>query len=169
MSNGGKALVAQTMMPFSAGAEWNYYLKKLERFVEKCDENPNYVCDEDYDHVSCEKNTELYDLYIKKYQFSIYSKRINKPIQTLLEGKNKFSNLDIKEQSKVLLNIHMTFGRISGGSNLEMIGGKKKAAATVGLNSCISNWGKNYKNVRIIDQSSSGLWEKKSCNLLTLL
>ena len=58
---------------------------------------------------------------------------------------------------------------MTGGCDLISIGGVGKAAATVNFSATISNWNKNYKDVRIIDSSASGLWEKKSKNLLELL
>lgn len=63
----------------------------------------------------------------------------------------------------------MIFGRMSGGCDLRSIGGGKNAAATKGFSTNISNWGKYYKCVKIIDTSTTGLWEKKSDNLLDLL
>ena len=168
-SNGGKCLVVQTATQFKANNFWQFYLKKLEKFVEKNSKNPNYVYNEEYDKVSTEKNLELYDLYIDKLENSIFSKRINRPTDILKCGREKFAALDIKEQAKALMNIHQVFGRISSGCDLSAVGGTAKTAATVSLSSTISNWKKNYSDVRIIDSSVSGLWETCSGNLLELL
>lgn len=51
---------------------------------------------------------------------------------------------------------------------MRLIGGAQSAAA-VELSSNMSNWKKYYKDVRIIDSSMSGIWEKQSVNLLDLL
>jgi len=168
-AGGGKCLSAQPIMQFSADKSWQFYLKKLEMFDEKCSKNKTYIYSEEFDKISVEKNIELYDLYRKKLKNSIYSKRINPPTTTLEEGREKFISLGIKEQAKTLLNIHQVFGRMTGGCDLISIGGVGKAAATVNFSATISNWNKNYKDVRIIDSSASGLWEKKSKNLLELL
>ena len=162
-------LIAQPIVQFSTGEYWKFYLKKLEMFVEKLGKNPNYQYDETYDKVSKEKNLELYDIYIDKLEHSIYQKRINSPVKTLINGKTKFVELDIEEQAKVLLNIQQVFGRMTGGCDIRTIGGGKNSAATNTLNVNISNWKKNYSDVRIIDSSVSGLWEKQSQNLLELL
>ena len=169
IGSGGKCLVAQPVMQFKAENFWQYYLKKLEVFAEKCSSNSNYIYDEQYDKVSVEKNIELYDLYINKYENSVYAKRVNAPVSVLKNGRAKFIELNVKEQTAALLNIHQTFGRVSGGCDLTLIGGAGKAAATVNFSSTISNWAKLYKDVRIIDSTASGLWEKKSENLLELL
>ena len=169
ISSGGRCLVAQPVMQFSANWEWQYYLKKLERFVEKINKNSNYIYCEEFDHISEEKNVMLYDLYIQKYEASVFAKRVNKPLKILQDGRKTFLTLDIKEQAKALLDIHSTFGRTSGGCNLTRIGGASKAAATISFSAAMSNWKKNYREARIIDLSSTGLWKKESNNLLDLL
>ena len=90
-------------------------------------------------------------------------------MQTLLNGKSLFEQLDINEQCLVLLNIHSVFGRMTNGCDLTLIGGKKSAAATSSFSAIMSNWKKKYSDVRIIDQSPAGLIEKVSNNLLKLI
>lgn len=169
IGSGGKCLSAQPIMQYSDEAEWKYYLKKIEMLVEKIKRNPKYVYDEEYDKVSCKKNIELYERYVKKLSDSIYSKRVNNPLSIISNGEKKFKDMDVISQAKMLLNIHLVFGRMTGGCDLEAIGGSKHSAATVNFSSSISNWVKNYKEVRVIDNTASGLWEKQSQNLLELL
>ncbi len=168
ISGGGKSLIAQNIMQFTGNVFWEFYLKKLEKFVEKTSKYSNYIYDEVFDEISAGKNLELYDLYIDKYKNSIFSKRINAPVSILEKGRNVFAGLDIKEQAKTLLNIHQTFGRIAGGCDLSSIGAGAHAGATVNFSASVSNWKKYYSDVRIIDQSASGLREKKSENILEL-
>ncbi len=167
--SGGKTLIAQPFIPFSASQEWQVYFKRVERITERVKANSNYVYDVDYDYVTKEKNAELYRLYVYKLEHSVYKKRVNAPTEVLKNGEEKFMSLDIKEQCIAILNIHQIFGRISGGCDLTSLGGAKKAAATVNFSSTISNWQNHYSDVRIIDASSSGLWLKTSENLLELL
>ena len=168
-AGGGKCLIAQPVMQFKAAPFWNFYLKKLEMFNEKVTLNPNYIYSEEYDKISAEKNLELYDLYLDKLENSIYAKRVNAPTEIVRSGRAKFIALPIREQTKALLNLHQVFGRIAGGCDLTLIGGAGKAASTGNFSSTVSNWKKKYKDVRIIDASASGLWEKQSENLLELL
>ena len=106
---------------------------------------------------------------MNKLKSTIYSKRINNPVAIVESGREKFVSLNIRDQVLTLLNLHIVFGRMTGGCDLSCIGGSKKTAATVSFSSTVSNWKKYYSDVRIIDQSASGLWEKKSENLLDLL
>ena len=125
---------------------------------------------EQYDKVSTKANMDLYDLLMDKMSKKPYKNRPANPVETLKKGKEKFANLDIFEQAKCLLQILSVFGRVSGGCDLQLIGGAGKAAAMVSFSSSISNWKKNYTDVRIIDQTASGLFEKVSnVNLLDLL
>ena len=52
--------------------------------------------------------------------------------------------------------------------NMSAMGGKPQSGA-VYLSANISNWKKNYSDVRIIDRSSSGLFEHRTGNLLNLI
>ena len=168
-ASGGKCLIAQPFMMFSATTDIEFYIKKLESLTEKMKKNSNYCYRAEYDKVSAEKNIELYDLYVEKLESSIYSKRPNKPLSILKNGRDTFLTLSVPEQAIALLNIHGVFGRISSGCDLSDIKGGPRAAATVSFNSTVSNWRRYYKDVRIIDVSASGLWEKKSDNLLEIL
>ncbi|MDO5043672.1 MAG: type II CRISPR RNA-guided endonuclease Cas9 [Coriobacteriia bacterium] len=167
-ANKGTRLIAQPIMQFSSDKFWKFYLKKLERLVQKVDENKNYVFDQEYDKVCLEKNIDLYDLYCEKLKNTIYEKRINNPLTILIEGKQKFLELHEVDQARVLLNIHQVFGRFSVGCDLSLIGGSKFSAATK-LSCAVSNWKKSYSDVRVLNISPSGLWMKKSENILDLL
>ena len=67
----------------------------------------------------------------------------------------------------VLLSILGLFGRANK-ADLSEIGGAPSAGVAA-LSSSISNWKKNYTDVRIVDRSASGLFETVSDNILDLL
>lgn len=170
IGSGGKGLSVQGIMQYSDSSKWVVYIKRLEKFAEKTKRYKGYIYDEEYDGISREKNKELYDIYVDKYSNSIFSKRINNPLAVLLAGRDMFNELSIECQAEVLLNIHDTFGReATGGVDLSKLGGASKSSATVNFSSTINNWLKTYSDVRVIDMSPSGIWEKKSMNLLDLL
>lgn len=169
-SSKGKCIIQSLTMPLVIGYHWESYIKHIERFVEKKKESPAMQYNEQYDKVSTKANMDLYDLLMDKMSKKPYKNRPANPVETLKKGKEKFANLDIFEQAKCLLQILSVFGRVSGGCDLQLIGGAGKAAAMVSFSSSISNWKKNYTDVRIIDQTASGLFEKVSnVNLLDLL
>ncbi len=167
-ANGGAKLLVQAVVPFASDPKWRNYIKAIEKFVEKRKNNTGLIYDKDHDIVTTEKNEELYGLYQSKLEHSIYSKRMNSPLETVKKGFDTFKKLTLLEQCQVLLNIHAVFGRLSGGTDLTLIGGAKLSAKTE-ISTNVVNWKKNYSDVRIIDQSASGLWETKSDNLLEIL
>ena len=165
-SGGGKTLVMSGSMPLSASMFW--HVNHLDNFAQKCENNRLIRYDPWFDKISKEKNTELYELLTKKFSNSIFKKRINHPQKTLQKGYSTFLNLEIIDQTKVLQSILLLFGRTSGGINLVDIGGEKQGSSTK-ISSCLSTWKKSYSDVRVIDLSVTGLWERSSDNLLNLL
>lgn len=163
----------EPIVPFCAEYSVGKYIKHLESFVNKVTdaekEKRTYYYSQKHDVVESEANIRLYDCYIKKLSQSIYSKRpkADELYSAMVSFRDSFINLDIKAQSKQLLEIHKAFGRYKEIS-LKEIGGVSCGYKTR-QNVFLSNWKKNYTDIRIIDSSASGLWEKASDNLLELL
>jgi CRISPR-associated endonuclease Csn1 len=157
------------MMPFMTSPETETYIKKLESFVAKHKKNEYLMWDERFDEVSKEKNIELYELYVKKLSEWPYNKRpANETLISQLTKKaGNFAGLDVFQQSYILLQIQGILGRIKQ-ADLKALGESSSSGITApSLN--LSNWKKNYTDVRIIDQSASGLFESVSDNLLSFL
>ncbi len=167
--NGGKAVVMAPFVQLKLSYAHEEYIKKLESVVVKSSANPNYQYDPDFDKVTSEQNIELYDLLLDKLTDGIYTKRINSPVQAIIRGREAFISLGIIEQSKALMKIIQVFGSVSSGIDLTLIEGVAHAGSTVSFSSNLQNWKKQYNTACIIDRSPSGLWEKRSGNLLELL
>lgn len=155
------------MCPLSVGYDWEKYIKRLERFVEKKKECPSLKYSEKYDQISARQNVELYDVLTEKLKKPPYQKRPGNPSKVFADGRERFLNLDMEEQARCLLQMLLPFSRVRV-CNLTAIGGSKVAANSP-LSACLSNWKKYYRDVRIVDSSASGLYESKTDNLLQLL
>lgn len=166
-SGGGKLIGVSCLTQFKTSAENEAYIKKLESFEKKRKKNGNIVFNEKYDAISSEKNLELYDLYIEKLINVPYSYRPANPSNALIDGRERFMLLPPESQAGVLLAVQGLLGRAIK-ADLTAIGGVASAGVST-LSSSISNWKKYYTDVRIIDQSASGLFEKVSENLLEML
>ena len=166
-SSGGKTIGVSSLTAFKTSYENELYIKRLESFEKKRKKNNNIIFSEKYDGISAEKNLDLYDCYIGKLQNAPYKYRPNNLVDTLTKGRKKFECLRPDEQATVLLSVQGLFGRMIK-ADLTAIGGAKNAGEAK-LSSSLSNWKKNYTDVRIIDQSASGLFETVSENLLDLL
>ena len=167
-SNGGAQLLIVNLMPFVCDNETEEYIRKTEKLSEKIKNNPSIKYDAMFSDISKEENEHLYELYINKLEAFPYNKRPANPVETLKKGRKKFESMGIIEQVTCLNNIQRLFGRLSGGVDLSAVGGVSKAGVTT-LSSNISNWKKVYEKAYIIDMSASGLYEKRSVNLLDLL
>lgn len=165
----GNQLLLSSMMPLKIGACWEGYIKRIEAWVNKKEKNKNLKLDEIFDGISKEKNLCLYDLLLDKVEAGIYSIPFSSQIDVLKNGRVIFDSLDAEEQINVLLNIILLLksGR-SGTCDLKLINGSKNAGIYL-VSMKLNNWKKNFSNVRIVDISPSGIYEKKSQNLLELL
>lgn len=162
---------------FKTSLENEQYIKKLESFDKKQKENSSIKANEKFDGISKELNNALYDYYIDKLQNTPYKYRPGSKAthDKLAKGREKFQNLSPEQQVSVLLSIQGLFGQavsvnLSSIAEQPVSGSKKDTSvgqATLNVN--LSNWKKDYTDVRIIDQSASGLFEKVSENLLDLL
>ena len=164
-----RQLLLSSMMPLVISYSWEEYVKRLESWVTKKEKNKQLVLDEIFDGLSKDKNIQLYDLLSAKVIDGIYSIPFSGQIDVLKEGKLAFEKLSLEDQIKVLLNIILLLksGR-AGSCDLTMINGKSKAGVYL-ISAKISNWSKNFNDVRIVDVSPSGIYETKSENLLELL
>lgn len=157
------------MMPFMTSPENEIYIKKLERLIEKHKKNTNFVWDENHDAVTVKDNIALYNLYVQKLSSWPYNTR---PGNNAFEKKLRnhvadFEELDIFKQAYILLQIQGVLGRMKQADLKELKESASSGITKISLN--LSNWKKNYTDVRIVDQSASGLFEKVSENLLDLL
>ena len=166
---GTSKLGLMNMMPFMTSPKTEAYIKKLESFVAKHKKNENLVWDERFDGISMGENVALFEHYFKKLSKWPYNKRpANETlVAQLTKRASDFTDLNILEQSKILLQIQGVFGRIKQADLKALKESPSSGITALSLN--LSNWKKNYTDVRIIDQSASGFFETVSDNLLELL
>lgn len=166
-SSGGSKIIAQNLTVYKTTVYWEKYIKHLESFDQKRKKNPNLVYSKEHDEIDQEQNLELFDLYVVKLGQKPFSLRPANPIETLKKGRSLFAELSVPEQVRILLGIQGLFVRQTN-ADLSLIKGAPHSGVSA-ISSSVSNWKKNYSDVRIIDTSASGLFESQSCNLLELL
>ena len=145
------------------------YVRRLERVWAKKGQNPKYKISQLFDRITTEENLQLYDELTEKLQRKPYTMMLRNPVLTLLAERKTFAKLTLDEQAAALKEILLIFkmGR-STSCDLTLIGGKKSGGLPT-LSMRLSNWAKQYSDVRIIDLSPSGLFEERSGNLLEML
>lgn len=168
-SNGGKTIVLSSSIPLVLSVQQERYVQRLESVVGKAKRrNVDIIINEQFDKINKKENEELYDALLEKCNANIFQRLsvFIKLYETLDAGKELFLELSIEEQVNVLLNIVKVFktGRTTG-CNLKVIGGKAKGSVLT-INSKVSSI--KHQTLNVIDQSATGLFEKKSGNLLEL-
>lgn len=184
----GNMILLSNLSPLCVDTKWEDYINRLENVQKKIQKNKNYVVDEVYDKITVEENRELYQLYIDKLSLPIYRFVAKNVLETIKNGQALFTQpvavetetdgssdkqqkqgLSLNEQVQCLLKLGevLAMGR-TGGCDLSLIGGQK-CSGTIRLSCDIANWGKDFRKVYLLDMSASGLYVKRSVNLLDLL
>ena len=164
-----KEIGLMNLMPFKTSPENEFYIKKLESLYEKHKKNEKFIWNEKYDMVSTEKNIVLYNLYVEKLSSWPYNTRPGNAtfVNKLISHSDDFAKLDVFKQTDILLQIQGVLGRMKQ-ADLKCLN-ESSSSGIIKLSMNLSNWKKNYADVRIVDRSASGLYELVSDNILDLL
>ncbi len=162
--NHGRYISVSSAVSLVIDDKYVSYVKKLESFSNRIKKDTKLKINTYYG-IDSAKNTELYDYLSKKCTqkpFLTWNK-FNEAGKILKSGREKFIKEDVTTQVIDLIKILFILktGRITE-CDLKFAGGAKKYN-TVRFNSILKN-----KSVYIIDQSPTGLIERKSPNLLDL-
>ena len=165
-SNKGRTLVIASCVSLVLDKAQYDYAKTISSFVAKYKEDKKRRAD-DYIGICKEKNAELFDVLAGKALSAPFNTMLGKIGAKVKNGKENFENLSLTEQTIALANILslLKTGR-SSSCDLTLIG-ESKQAGVITINSDISKL-KDRSAIYIIDQSPTGLYEKRSPNLLKL-
>lgn len=106
-----------------------------------------------------ETNIEIYDLIVDKTTNSVLKIKFEVLNNILVSGRDKFINLNIKEQCEIIMQILSILHCNVNTGNLILIGGSGQSG-TIKLNSIISKIG-NVSSIKLINQSVTGLYENE--------
>lgn len=141
------------------------YIKAISSYIDKSDKGSKFKPGEAFDVLS---NLKAYDEIAKKCISEPFCKisKLAEAGKKMEEGRNKFAELSIIEQMKTLLLLVdvLKTGRVDK-CNLKPVGGVDNFH-TERMSAILKNT--KYSDIRIIDQSPTGLYENKSDNLLEL-
>ena len=153
-------------MPLILPPDQERYLKRLVSYAEKSDNGRKYDITS-WEHLTSEENLALFDIISEKSKarpFSVVYQDIGDKLKI---KRDVFANLPLKEQSLALLTVVslLKTGR-KGGIDLKVLGeGSQTGAKDFNMQLYrIKNWSGLY----LIDQSPTGLIERRSENLLAL-
>lgn len=161
--NGGALLLLRSLTTLYLPHEHVRYAKALEKTAEKLAYDKNYKVTEWFNKITPEKNLELFEYFAEKIGEKPFSRIPGVKIVLDENEKTKFCNLTVNKQIEYLNNLILYF-------KTNRPGGIKINGITTGqlyISANLSNW--KYDDVRIIDRSASGLFEKVSGNLKEIL
>ena len=155
----------QLILPY----EWEKYIKRIETYNNRNSEyqrlNKKTLEITVKDEITKEKNVELYNILMDKLKNTKYNV-FKTPSEIVKKGKEVFETLNVEEQSIALFKMLGLFNcTLPSGIDLKLIGGSQSSAIlsiSMDLNK------KSFSSIKIIDQSPTGLFLKKSPNLLDL-
>lgn len=155
----GNSLVLANAIQLCIDREKEDYIRNLIKFKTRF-ENSKLKIDEikvyKGENIEKDKNIELYDEFIYKLTETIYGIKFNYMGNTLIENRDKFIDLSIEKQSILLTEVLKAFQTNRITSDLRYIGGAK-GSGELRSGKKISN----NKTAFIIDQSTTGIFEKK--------
>ncbi|MCR5167524.1 MAG: type II CRISPR RNA-guided endonuclease Cas9 [Oscillospiraceae bacterium] len=165
-SNKGRTLVITSAESLSADPDTERYIKRLSAYAQKSENGKKYQVTS-FDRITPEDNEKLFEWLCNKCETTKYSRMFTKLIQKIRAGKTDFLKLSCSEQAIALLQLVslLKTGR-SSGCDLKVFGASGQSGVLT-LNSDIKKI-KGISNIYVIDQSPTGLIERRSENLLTL-
>ena len=170
-SAGGKQLLMSLLTSLSLSKKMESYVKRLDAFQKKKKTDKNRLIYPKHDKITREQNLNLYDALVKVLTMPPFGEipALQKDLLSKEETRVTFKALSLEVQVEVLLNM-IALGKTNRaiGCDLSSIGGAAKAGVLT-LSAFTSNWKKSYQRVHVITSDASGLFVKKSENLLDLL
>lgn len=155
----GDRIILNQAVQLVISKENEKYIKKLFNFLIKKDEKKKYkieLCAEKRDGLSKEENMEIYYILLNKANVSIYSKIPAMPKEIIIEGRKLFMGLSVENQALLLRELLKLFQCSKETSNILMINGSANSGKPL-----MSKKVSNYDNVKLINQSVTGLYEKE--------
>lgn len=154
-SNGGKTIVYKSAMPLVLGYQGELYVRNITKLLEK----PEDHTITEFDGVSIDENIDLFDSLVNKMCNTILKVKIGDMGAKILNSRDVFLSLDLRTQCFVLNEILKILHCNVLTGDLSKIGLAKKSGALTS-NSVLTEI-KNVKSIYLVNQSVTGLFEKK--------
>lgn len=143
------------------------YIRRISKFLQASENGKKFSASPKNDDMSGEKNAALFSLLCQKCMSKPYDTFLGTIGKKVESSRENFEKLSLTEQALLLAQLVLLLktGR-SVGCDLRLIG-ESKETGRITVNSTL-NKVKWLKSVHIIDQSPTGLLEKRSPNLMEL-
>ncbi|TCT14551.1 CRISPR-associated endonuclease Csn1 [Natranaerovirga pectinivora] len=159
----GENFCADNAIQLLLGEDEERYIKEIFKFINNQKENKDLKAEKFSDDITKENNYKLYDALVNKLNSNIYVQSTNNKYDVFNDAKmrNKFCDLVVEEQIKMLLNLLNLLTNKTSTYDFKPLGfgiGRRK----LGFNLA------DVKEFKLINQSITGLFEN-SLDLLSQL
>lgn len=154
-SNGGKQLIYKSAMPLVLGYQSDLYVRNITKLLE----SPEDHTITEFDGVSFDENIDLFDSLVNKMCNTILKVKYSDMGKKINQKRDVFLSLDLRTQCFVLNEILKILHCNVLMGDLSKIGLAKKSGALTS-NSVLTEI-KNVKSIYLVNQSVTGLFEKK--------
>lgn len=152
----GDSLVAKHAYEFAIDDKRATYLKRIDKYVSKCNVSKKPIEVTEYDGITIEENVNLYNWFIDRLKSNAYKNLFKSALKDLTDNREKFKTLDILDQSILLNEILKLFICDRQLPKFEKLNGKGKIGE-IKPSATISK----FKTAYLINQSVTGLYETK--------
>ncbi len=152
----GESLLAKHTYELAIDDERATYLKRIDKYVSKCNDSKKPIEVTEYDGITIEENVNLYNWFIGRLESNAYKNLFKSALKDLADNRDKFKTLDISDQSILLNEILKLFICDRQLTKFEKLNGKGK----IGEIKPSATLSKN-QSVYLINQSVTGLYETK--------
>ena len=156
----GKQLLVRGAVQLCLDEELYNYTKKIYKYLDRNKEAKKVIEITKYDEITKMDNTKLYNEIVSKLNDTIYQYQPNCQGKKLIDYRENYKKLCLEEQCYVLGQILQLTKCANLGADLKLVGGSNQSGTMK-----ISNSIMNCREVYIIHQSITGLYERK-INLL---
>lgn len=152
----GNQFVCKHSYEFAIDDAHSAYVKALDKYVTRCTVAKSELEITKYDGISKESNVKLYEWFFERLNSNSYKSLFTSVIKDMDSCREKYEDLCVLNQSKILLEILKLFKCDRQCPNFALLNGKKSVGiiyASSSLNKVISAY--------LINQSVTGLYEVK--------
>lgn len=137
-------------------------IRKIDKFIDrKAKDKDSKITI--LDNTKTQDLIDLYDHLLQKLRNSIFANRIKNLSEVVEAGRDLFINLDIEDKAFVVKEMLLLFQSINNGVDLSLIGNinKKTKKPIKASGKTLLSKKLNYKEVKLINQSITGLFENE--------
>ena len=153
----GDNIVYKNASQLILAPQWNAYIKKVLKYLERCKAAKKELENTVYDGISAQENIQLYQILLDKLSVPQYAGIYTTPRNVLEKGAERFQALSLTKQCEIISQILLLFACKANTINLELLDGAKNTGKVI----FTKNLNEEKFHIQLIHQSVTGVFEKR--------